>query len=50
MNAEEAALLVNKIKPDLAVPVHYNAIVGSKEDEEIFLENLDKNIKYQIFL
>ncbi len=50
MNAEEAAILVNKIKPDLAVPVHYNAIVGSKEDEEIFLENLDKNIKYQIFL
>lgn len=50
MNTEEAALLVNKIKPDLAVPVHYNAIVGSKEDEEIFLENLDKNIKYQIFL
>lgn len=50
MNVEEAALLVNKIKPDLAVPVHYNAIVGSKEDEEIFLENLDKNIKYQIFL
>ena len=50
MNAEEAALLVNKIKPDLAVPVHYNAIVGSKEDEGIFLENLDKNIKYQIFL
>lgn len=50
MNAEEAALLVNKIKPDLAVPVHYNAIVGSKEDEEIFLENLDKNIKHQIFL
>ena len=50
MNAEEAALLVNKIKPDLAIPVHYNAIVGSKEDEEIFLENLDKNIKYQIFL
>ena len=50
MNAEEAAILVNKIKPDLAIPVHYNAIVGSKEDEEIFLENLDKNIKYQIFL
>lgn len=50
MNAEEAAILVNKIKPDLAIPVHYNAIIGSKEDEEIFLENLDKNIKYQIFL
>ena len=50
MNAEEAAMLVNKIKPDLVIPVHYNAIVGSKEDEEVFLENLDKNIKYQIFL
>ena len=50
MNAEEASNLTNKMKPKLVIPVHYNAIVGSKEDEEIFLENLDKSIDCKIFL
>lgn len=50
MNAYEAACIANKIKPKLVVPTHYNSIVGTKQDEQEFLENLDKNIKYMIFL
>lgn len=36
MNAEEAAKLVNKIKPKIAVPIHYGSIVGSVEDAKRF--------------
>ncbi|MCX7635787.1 MAG: MBL fold metallo-hydrolase [Syntrophales bacterium] len=32
MNAEEAARLVNKIVPALAIPIHFGDIVGSLED------------------
>lgn len=50
MNAKEASELVNIIKPKLVIPVHYNDIVGSKEDEKVFLENLDKEIEYKLYL
>ncbi|MBW2981767.1 MBL fold metallo-hydrolase [Candidatus Woesearchaeota archaeon] len=36
MNAEEAASAANKIKPKIAVPMHYGSIIGSKEDAEEF--------------
>jgi len=50
MTAEEAAKLTNLIKPSLVIPTHYNAIVGSKKDEEIFIKHLDKSIKYKILI
>lgn len=50
MTAKEAAILVNEIKPKIAVPIHYGLIVGSKEDEKIFKENLDDNINVRILL
>ena len=50
MNAEEAATLTNKIKPNIVIPVHYNSIVGSKEDEQVFISKLNKDIKYQILI
>lgn len=50
MNATEAAILTNKIEPKLVVPMHYNAIVGNKEDEKTFISKLNKNIEYKIFL
>lgn len=50
MDAIEAASLVNIIKPEIAVPIHYNSIVGTKEDEKIFKENLSKEINCQILL
>jgi L-ascorbate metabolism protein UlaG (beta-lactamase superfamily) len=37
MNAGEAAKAASIIKPKIAVPMHYNSIVGSKDDAEIFV-------------
>ncbi|MDR0383846.1 MAG: MBL fold metallo-hydrolase [Christensenellaceae bacterium] len=50
MNALEAAELTNKIKPKIAVPIHYNGIVGGKNDEKAFIANLDKAIEVKTFL
>ena len=36
MNAREAAEIAGKMKPQLAVPIHYNSIVGSYKDAEDF--------------
>lgn len=49
MNAKEAAEAANIIKPKLVVPVHYNDIVGGKNDEEEFLNGL-KDINVKLFL
>jgi len=38
MTAEEAAEIINEVKPAAAVPMHYGAIVGSKADAEKFAE------------
>ena len=38
MTAEEAAKIINEVKPQAAVPMHYGAIVGSKADAEKFAE------------
>lgn len=50
MNSLEASKLTNIIHPKLVVPTHYNLIVGTKEDEKIFLNNISKDIEYRIFL
>lgn len=50
MNSIEAAELANKIKPKLVVPMHYGSVVGSKDNETEFINNLDNNIKYEILL
>lgn len=44
MNAEEAAELVNTIKPKAAVPTHYGSVAGVREDEEVFKSKVDENI------
>lgn len=49
MNAEEAAALTNKIMPKLVIPVHYGAIVGTKEDAKKFLDLISENIICKIF-
>lgn len=36
MNAEEAAQLVNELKPSIAVPIHYGNVIGSEEDARKF--------------
>ena len=48
MNALQAAELVNRIKPGIAVPVHYGEIVGSKKDGLKFADAVDKSIKVDI--
>ena len=45
MTAGEAAGLVNKIRPEVAVPIHYGSIVGRKTDAETFREGLDDGIE-----
>ena len=44
MTALEASELINKIKPKIAVPIHYGSIVGQKEDAQVFVKNLEKDI------
>ena len=50
MTAKEAANLVNEINPKIAVPIHYGLIVGNKEDEEIFKNNVNSNISVNVLL
>ena len=44
MTAEEAAALVNAIRPKFAVPTHYNDIVGTAGDGARFIRLLDEGI------
>lgn len=48
MDAKKAAEFVNIIKPKVAIPIHYGSVVGTKKDEEIFCNNVDKSIKVEI--
>ena len=47
MTASEAAKAVEKIKPKLAIPMHYGTIVGNKDDAEEF-KRLVKSCEVQI--
>jgi len=44
MDAKEAAELVNRISPRIAIPTHYGSLVGHKKDEKIFTGLLSENI------
>ena len=50
MNYEEAASLVNEIKPKIVVPIHYGEIVGTKQDAEKLKELIDRNIDCEILI
>lgn len=50
MDAREAAELVNRIKPQVAIPIHYGSVAGSKGDEDIFRKLVDPDIKVEIKL
>jgi L-ascorbate metabolism protein UlaG (beta-lactamase superfamily) len=45
MTAEEAIEAVNTIKPRLAIPMHFGAIVGSKSDAERFARGVSCEVK-----
>jgi L-ascorbate metabolism protein UlaG (beta-lactamase superfamily) len=36
MTVEEAVAAVNQFKPGMAIPMHYDDIVGSRQDAEEF--------------
>lgn len=44
MDAKKAAELINAIKPEVAIPVHYGSVVGSKEDGDIFAAKVNEPI------
>lgn len=50
MTAKEAAQLINKIKPSIAIPIHYGSIVGTKEDAKEFTKLLLPTIDGKILL
>ena len=50
MDALAAAKAANSIKPKMAVPIHFGSVVGSKEDAETFIRNLDKGIEAKILM
>lgn len=45
MAARDAAALVNKIHPELAIPIHYGSLVGRKSDGEVFQRLVDPDIR-----
>lgn len=50
MDGVEAGRLAKKIAPKLAIPTHYNLIVGSKKEEADFIKELDGKIDYEIHI
>lgn len=50
MDYKEAADLVNKIKPKIAVPIHYGSIIGTKKDAIKFTKLIHPEIEYKILM
>jgi len=48
MTAEEAIKAALDIKPEIAIPMHYNSIVGTEKDAERFAEGLKGKIDVRI--
>lgn len=48
MDYQEAATLTNLIKPRLAIPTHYQTVVGTKIDAVNYTKLLDKDIESKI--
>lgn len=50
MTYQEAANLINKIKPRVVIPTHYGSVVGNLTDGEKFAKIIDKNIKCELLI
>ena len=48
MTAAEAVQAALAIKPQVAIPMHYNAIVGSEKDAQLFAEKLQGKVEVVI--
>ena len=45
MNARSAAELVNAVKPEIAIPIHFGTLVGKKSDADTFEKLVSSSIK-----
>lgn len=50
MDSKEAASFINEIRPNIAVPIHYGSIVGTKQDAILFSRLLHQEIKCEILM
>ena len=50
MNSLEAFVFTNYIKPKVAVPIHYKEVIGSEQDAQYFIDNLDSDIEGVILI
>lgn len=50
MNFKEAARLINKIEPKIAIPIHYGSVVGTRQDAEEFMKILKPTIQGKILM
>ena len=50
MDFKEAAYFINEIKPQIAIPVHYGSIVGTKQDATDFVKLVHKDIECKILM
>ena len=50
MDASEAADLIGHIKPKVAIPTHYNDIVGTKDDEKLFTDKVGSNARVVVLI
>ncbi len=50
MNPEEAAELINEMKPETVIPTHYGSIVGSKQDGKRFASMVKPPVKVELKL
>lgn len=50
MDFKEAAQLINEIKPQVAVPIHYGSVVGTEQDAKDFIKLLNPTINGVILM
>lgn len=50
MNFQKAANLINQIEPQIAVPIHYGSIVGTKQNAMDFIQLLKPTVKGTILM
>ncbi len=48
MNAEEAAQALERIKPQVAVPMHWGDVVGGREDVERFRRRAPEGVRVEV--
>ncbi len=48
MDAKKAAELINEIRPEIAIPVHYGSVAGSSADADRFAELIQAPVKVEI--